>query len=94
MAQFRLAPRAFADFVRIIDYLDSVNPSAADKLADRLEETFATLAQVPLSGESRPEFGDEIRSAVVDRYVIYYRPNREGVAIVRIIAGDRDVKRL
>lgn len=94
MSRFRLSPRAFADFAEIVDYLDRANPQAADRMADRLEATFAVLAQAPLSGEARPEFGDEIRVAVVDRYVIYYRPTPEGVGIVRIIAGDRDVKRL
>lgn len=94
MARFRLAPRAFSDFAQIIDYVASDNQSAADNLADRFEQTFATLAQAPLSGESRPEFGDEIRIAIVERYVVYYRPTSEGVAVVRIIAGARDVKRL
>lgn len=94
MARYRLAPRAFADFAQIVDRIADDNPTAADELADRFEQAFATLAKFPLSGEARPEFGDEIRTSIVDAYVIYYRPSSEGIAVARIIHGARDVKRL
>lgn len=49
---------------------------------------------MPNFGELRPEYGREIRSSVVGRYVIFYRELEDGIQVVRVIPGDRDIRSL
>ena len=40
-------------------------------------------------GRRRPEFGPDVRSFVVEKHVIYYRPEKE-LLIARVLHGTRD----
>jgi toxin ParE1/3/4 len=61
---------------------------------DKIEEKCKLIATTPQFGEARPEYGDEIRSSTVGRYVIFYRPIENGIEVLRVIAGDRDIRSL
>jgi toxin ParE1/3/4 len=55
------------------------------------------VAETPEFGEKRPEYGANIRSCVVGRYVIFYRTidnsiEDQGIEVVRVISGDRDIR--
>jgi len=73
---YRIAPDAHADLDDIWTYIAEDNIAAANRLLDRLHETFAMLSRQPLLGELREELGADYRSFHVGRYVIYYRPMR------------------
>ncbi|TWU44952.1 hypothetical protein Q31b_01230 [Novipirellula aureliae] len=50
------------------------------------------LAENPGLGEIRKGFGVPVcRSFTVSRYVIFFRPNGNGVDIARILDGSRDL---
>jgi toxin ParE1/3/4 len=61
---------------------------------DKIEEKCKLIATTPEFGERRPEYGADIRSSVVGRYVIFYRPMKDGIEVIRVIAGDRDIRSL
>ncbi|KLU01397.1 hypothetical protein RISK_006553 [Rhodopirellula islandica] len=42
----------------------------------------------------RNEYGADIRSSVVGRYVIFYRLIQDGIEVARVIPGDRDIRSL
>ncbi|HEV7282527.1 MAG TPA: type II toxin-antitoxin system RelE/ParE family toxin [Pirellulaceae bacterium] len=94
MATFSLTSRAFDDLEEIAEFIRRDKPQAADRLLERFDEKFALLATSPAVGDPRLEFGDGIRSATVGRFVIFYREETYGVLILRVLAGERDVKRL
>ena len=52
------------------------------------------IATTPEFGEKRPEYGADIRSSVVGGYVIFFRPIDDGIEVVRVIPGDRDIRSL
>ena len=70
------------------------NPGAADRVTDRLEQRAAMLAEHPQMGVARPEIGEDARSLVVDRRLILYRQDEDGIQIVRIVDGARDLSKL
>jgi len=47
-----------------------------------------------LAAALRPEFGPSVRSFYVHRYVIIYRPSDQGIEVIRVIHGSRDVFRV
>jgi toxin ParE1/3/4 len=59
-----------------------------------IEERCDFIATTPNFGELRPEFGADIRSYTVGRYVIFFRSIEDGIEVVRVVAGDRDIREL
>lgn len=94
MAVLIFAPSARQDLLDFFDYIARDKPIAAASWIDRIEEKCVLIAKTPEFGESRPEYGAGIRSSVVGRYVLFYRPINDGIEVVRIIAGDRDIRSL
>jgi toxin ParE1/3/4 len=92
MANIRRRPAAEDDLVAIWLYIADDDIGAANRLLDRFEETFALLADNPRIGRRRPELMPEIRSFTVGRYVVFYRPADDGIEIVRVIHGARDIE--
>jgi toxin ParE1/3/4 len=94
MKRYRLTPEAENDLDEITDFLAADHPTAAARLIDGIQERCRALAEMPGSGRSREELAPNLRSSVVGKYVIFYRPDAEGVEIIRVIHGHRDIPRL
>ena len=63
MPLYRVASPAIRDIDQIWGYYDSVaNEEVANRLLDRLYQTFLLLAQQPHIGKARPELAYGIRS--------------------------------
>jgi len=91
MARFRLLPAAIADLAEIRDYIDEHNAAAAAALLDRIENRCGFFAQHPNAGRDRSEVRPRLRSFVVGRYVAFYRLADNGIEIVRVLHGARDI---
>jgi toxin ParE1/3/4 len=94
MPSLIFAPSARQDLLEIFNYIARDKPIAAANWIDKIEEKCKLIATMPEFGERRPEYGSEIRSSVVGRYVIFYLPIDDGIEVVRVIAGDRDIRSL
>jgi len=66
----------------------------ADRFVEELRECAQHLAEQPLMGVSRPDFGKEVRSFLHGEYLVIYRPTEFGVGIARIVHGARDLGKL
>jgi toxin ParE1/3/4 len=95
VSEVRYSRRAREDLLDIWLYV-ARQPSevAADRILDRIEDACRTLARHPELGPARPEIADGARSLIVQRWLALYRLTTDGVQIVRIIDGARDLKRL
>ena len=91
MSFYRNSSAANADIEGISNYIFDLNPVAADRFLDALDETCELLAQHPLIGRPRPELGENVRSFPVGNYLIFYVPRAGGVDIARVIYGGRDL---
>ena len=94
MAKLVIAPSARQDLSDIFDYIARDKPIAAANWVETIEEKCKLIATTPEFGEKRPEYGTDIRSSVVGRYVIFFRPIENGIEVVRVIPGDRDIRSL
>lgn len=94
MGDYILEPQAQRDIRDIREFISDYSVAAAGQFMERLESGFSSLADHPFIGRERPELGIDLRSLVVDNYVIIYRPADSGVEIVRVVNGSRDINRL
>jgi len=58
---------------------------------DQLDEQFRVLATQPMVGRSRGELAPGARSFPFGRYIIVYVPLDEGIDVVRVLHGSRDI---
>ncbi len=87
-------PLAEHDLVDIWEYHAAFGFDVADRVIDRIKSATVRLADFPLSGRSRPEFGDGARTVNAARYIFMYRVVRERIEIVRVVHGSRDLDSL
>jgi len=84
-------PLAAADIFEIWDYIADDSMTAADRWIDQLDQQFELLATQPLMGRARDELAHRVRSFPVGRYVIFYESIDDGIDVVRVLHGARDI---
>jgi len=87
-------PEAESDLDEIWLYIAQDSPQNADKFLDRIQEGCWALAEFPHMGTSRSELRAGLRSQSVGNYIIFYFPLEDGVDIVRVLHGSREIKSL
>ena len=84
-------PKAAEDIAGVWDFIADDNPDAADHWVDQLDAQLRLLATQPLMGRARDELAPGIRSFPFGRYLVFYLPISDGIDVVRILHGARDV---
>ena len=92
MAQLLKRPAASADLEEIWWYIAQDSPEAADRLLDRIQEKLLSLSQFPHMGASRDDLIPRLRSFSVSNYLIFYFPIEDGIDVIRVLHGARDVE--
>ena len=85
---------AYTDILEIALHVRRDNPKAADQLLDTFEAKLRVLARVPGMGASRAWIGRDVRSFPVGQYVLFYRPRSDGIQLLRVVHGKRDLQRI
>jgi len=91
MARMLKRPKAEHDLEEIWWYIAQNNPANADKFLDRIQKTCQTLAEFPQMGTNRDSLMAGLRSHTVGHYLIFYFPLADGIDIVRVLHGARDI---
>ena len=89
------SPQAERDLDSIGDYIAERSDSldAAYRVLDTIEETIQFVAKHPSAGAARPDLDADVRQFPVKayNYVVYFRPVSDGIELVRVLHGSRDV---
>lgn len=94
MGQIIKSPEAKADLVDIWDYIAQSNESGADRLLDSINQKLILISNSPYIGRERHDLAPGLRSLPVGSYVIFYRLIGDGIEIVRVLHGARDIENL
>lgn len=94
MANLVISPSARQDLSEIFDYIARDKPEAAANWIEKIEARCELIAATLDFGERRPEYGPDIRSSSIGRYVIFFRRVDNGIEVARVVAGDRDLRLL
>ncbi len=91
MPRLLKSPQAEIDLENIWLYIAQDSPKNADRFLDLIQEKCELIADFPSLGESCAELIDGLRSFPVGNYLIFYFPLENGVNIVRVMHGSRDM---
>jgi toxin ParE1/3/4 len=94
VAKVRYTRRAREDLLEIWEWIASDSPAIADRVHDAIKKRCDSLRRHPQLGRPRPEIGDGARSLVIERWIAFYRIVEDGVQVVRIVDGARDLTKL
>jgi|SRR3954447_10244262 toxin ParE1/3/4 len=94
MPRLLKTPEARLDLIEIGAYIEADNPDAADRLLDLFEEKFRLLAEFPGMGRTRDELVPGLRSFPVGKYLIFYFPLADGIDVVRVVHGARNLRKI
>ncbi len=67
------------------------SPTAADRLMTRIDDKCRLYATHPHMGALRPDLGPQVRCFSVGNYVVIYRPIEDGIVVLLVIHGSRDI---
>ena len=93
--KIRLLKIAEEDFTEIMEFVAADNPTAADKLAKKIESNLELLSENPLL--ERIPRDKEIRSLgyrflIIQSYLMFYTIENKTIYIHRILHGSRNYK--
>jgi toxin ParE1/3/4 len=65
--------------------------SLALRFLDRIARKCEQYARQPLMGDARPDLGPDVRCFPVGNYVVIYRPLPDGILVLLVVHGARDI---
>lgn len=94
MAEYRLGPKAQRDLDGVFDYtVNRWGLAQAMRYTDLLESACADLAEIPQQAQDCAYLRPGYRRRNVEQHVIYFRPMRYGIAVIRILHQRMDAAR-
>jgi toxin ParE1/3/4 len=67
------------------------NLAAADRWQAAVESKCLSYAHQPEMGDARPDLASGVRCFPVSNYVVFYRPIEDGIQVLLVIHGARDI---
>ena len=99
MSRIIRRPRARADIQEQAFRIADDNPEAARRFLVEVERTLELLADMPGMGAARPRLSPALRSLRMfsvgggfDNHLLFYRPIKDGIELVRVLHGARDIE--
>ena len=91
MAQVLLTAEAEESRIELWLRVAQDSPAAADRLLERIDEKCRLYATQPEMGSPRPDLGRHVRCFPVGNHVVIYRPLDDGLLVLLVIHGARDI---
>lgn len=94
MGRYILTVPARQDLKEISRFITQFNPAAGRRFKNRIQQQCRQLADFPNMGLNRDDLEPRLQSFPVEDYLIFYRPIDQGIEIVRVVSGYRDLEAL
>ena len=94
MKRHVISPPAIKDLEEIIDYFSSRNVDAGERFINEFEKKCKNLANFPNMGRSYDDIKPSLRGLPLAGYIIFYRIINDGIEIIRVVSGYRDLESL
>lgn len=96
MNRVLLTPRAEQDLEEIGDYIATDNPIRAHTFVQEIRTHFSRIAESPTAYPRRQELGDNVRTCLHGRYVVFFRfdANQHVIVILRVLHSARELTSL
>ena len=94
MNRVRISLEASRDLEEVEEYISHNNPDAAVRLILSIREKCELLSRQPEIGSDRSELFQNLRGFPVGNYLIFYLSTKNGIDVVRVLHGARDISKL
>lgn len=94
MSQFVLSPAASQDLEEIVDYLSEQNLDVGEQFLAEFSQKCRSLSRFPNMGRSYADLAPQLRGVLLQGYIVFYRNFEQGIEIVRVMSGYRDLPAL
>ncbi len=94
MKRHIISQPAIKDLEEIIDYFSSRNVDAGERFINEFEKKCKNLANFPNMGRSYDDIKPSLRGLPLAGYIIFYRVIDDGIEIIRVVSGYRDLEYL
>ncbi len=93
MATVRRTRKAYDSLKEVYDFLadEKQNPDAADRLVEDIHRKCEMYADNPELGDRRHDLNSRLRCFPIGNYVVFYSPIKEGIELIFITHGARDI---
>ncbi len=91
MGKFEFSALAREDIWSLWFYIAQDDPAAADGQVAKIYAVAESCARYPAMGRLRTKLGSQVRSFPLGRYLIFYRPQPDGILVIRILHAARDI---
>jgi toxin ParE1/3/4 len=91
MADIVFRRAALRDLEHIVLRIAIEDAGAARRFRDRILDRIDVLRTLPESAQPRPEFGQDVRTIPIGRYIVFVRVRVPTVTVLRIVHGARDL---
>jgi plasmid stabilization system protein ParE len=85
--------RARRDIQELLAYIAADNPGAARSMQGRIDKSLRLLAARPFIGQSAGLRDPSLRRLSIPPYIVFYRPQAETLAVVRVLHSSMDLSR-
>ena len=94
MKRHIISQPAIKDLEKIIDYFSSRNVDAGERFINEFEKKCKNLTNFPNMGRSYDDIKPSLRGLPLAGYIIFYRIIDDGIEIIRVVSGYRDLESL
>ncbi|MCA2699331.1 MAG: type II toxin-antitoxin system RelE/ParE family toxin [Microcystis sp.] len=94
MAIYQFSQEAINDLNEICNYLAQNNPRSASNLFDAIRQKCKLVANFPNMGKRYEQVRPNLRGFLVGDYIIFYNVHDDGIFVLRIVSGYRNLDRL
>jgi toxin ParE1/3/4 len=94
MPQVNRAHQANRDLIDILQHIGRHNPAAGRRFSADVDKKCGRLAQFPGLGAACEELAPGLRQVSLSNYVLFYRPTDDGIELIRVLHGARDISNL
>lgn len=91
MPRILRTPKSREDYASIYDYVWKRSPQNAEMLIHLFDEKLELLASNNTVGRPRPELAPNLRSWLVHRFILFYRPVEDGIILMRVLHSSMDI---
>jgi toxin ParE1/3/4 len=94
VSQYIISPSAIRDLEKISDYYAENGVEAGERFLNKFTKKCRYLTQFPRIGRSYEHLQAGMRGLLVDNHIIFYQLLNDGIEILRVVRGNRDLESL
>lgn len=94
MSDYAFSDVAVRELDEICEYIARENPKAASQFFDAIRKKCKLVASFPDMGKRYDQLVPQLRGFTIENYIVFYYPRQNGIDIVRVVSGYRDLDSL